>query len=62
MWPSSSVCGVYLSHPDSRYFGVGKVDRDQVEEYAARKSWKLAEAERWLGPLLNYDPRKDKAA
>jgi 5-methyltetrahydrofolate--homocysteine methyltransferase len=62
MWPSSSVCGVYLSHPDSRYFGVGKVDRDQVEEYAARKSWKLTEAERWLGPLLNYDPRKDKAA
>ena len=62
MWPSSSVCGLYLSHPESRYFGVGKIDRDQVEDYAARKSWKLAEAERWLGPLLNYDPRKTQAA
>jgi len=62
MWPSSSVCGLYLSHSESRYFGVGKIDRDQVEDYAARKSWKLAEAERWLGPLLNYDPRKTKAA
>jgi 5-methyltetrahydrofolate--homocysteine methyltransferase len=62
MWPSSSVCGLYLSHPQSRYFGTGKIDRDQVEDYAARKSWKLAEAERWLGPLLNYDPRKTQAA
>jgi 5-methyltetrahydrofolate--homocysteine methyltransferase len=62
MWPTSSVCGLYLSHPQSRYFGTGKIDRDQVEDYAARKSWKLAEAERWLGSLLNYDPRKTQAA
>jgi 5-methyltetrahydrofolate--homocysteine methyltransferase len=62
MWPSSSVCGLYLSHPDARYFGVGKLERDQVENYAARKTWKLTEAERWLGPGLNYDPRKTQAA
>jgi len=62
MWPSSSVCGLYFSHPQCRYFGTGKIDRDQVEDYATRKSWKLAEAERWLGPLLNYDPRKTQAA
>jgi len=56
MWPGASVSGLYLSHPDSHYFGVGKVERDQVADYAARKGWTLGEAERWLGPVLNYDP------
>jgi 5-methyltetrahydrofolate--homocysteine methyltransferase len=57
MWPGSSVSGFYYSHPESRYFGVGKIEKDQVEDYARRKGWPLKEAERWLGPLLNYDPR-----
>ena len=56
MWPGASVCGLYLSHPQSHYFGVGKIERDQVEDYARRKSWAVEEAERWLGPVLNYDP------
>ena len=43
-------------HPDSHYFGVGKVERDQVEDYARRKGWTIAECERWLAPVLNYDP------
>jgi 5-methyltetrahydrofolate--homocysteine methyltransferase len=57
MWPGAAVSGLYFSHPDSHYFGVGKVERDQVEEYAARKGWTIEEAERWLGPVLNYDPK-----
>ena len=57
MWPGSSVSGFYFSHPESRYFGVGKIERDQVEDYARRKGWSVAEAERWLAPLLNYDPK-----
>jgi 5-methyltetrahydrofolate--homocysteine methyltransferase len=56
MWPGASVCGLYLSHPDSHYFGVGRIERDQVEDYAVRKGWTVAEAERWLAPVLNYDP------
>jgi 5-methyltetrahydrofolate--homocysteine methyltransferase len=56
MWPGASVSGLYFSHPDSYYFGVGKIERDQVEDYARRKGWSLAEAERWLAPILNYDP------
>jgi 5-methyltetrahydrofolate--homocysteine methyltransferase len=56
MWPGASVCGLYFSHPDSHYFGVGKIERDQVEDYAARKGWTIAEAEKWLAPVLNYDP------
>ncbi len=56
MWPGASVCGVYFSHPESRYFGVGRIERDQVEDYAARKNWSLAEAEKWLAPILNYTP------
>ena len=56
MWPGSSVSGLYLSHPDSYYFGVAKVERDQVEDYAARKAMPVAEVERWLGPVLNYIP------
>ena len=57
MWPGASVSGLYLSHPDSHYFGVGKIERDQVEDYARRKGWTVEEAERWLAPVLNYDPR-----
>ena len=56
MWPGASVCGFYFSHPESYYFGVGKIERDQVEDYAKRKSWTFAEAEKWLAPVLNYDP------
>jgi 5-methyltetrahydrofolate--homocysteine methyltransferase len=56
MSPGASVCGLYFSHPDSHYFGVGKIERDQVADYAARKGWSLDEGERWLAPVLNYDP------
>ena len=56
MWPGASVCGLYFSHPGSHYFGVGKIERDQVEDYARRKGWTMAEAEKWLAPILNYDP------
>jgi 5-methyltetrahydrofolate--homocysteine methyltransferase len=56
MWPGAAVCGLYFSHPDSHYFGVGKIERDQVEDYARRKGWSVGEAERWLAPILNYDP------
>ncbi len=56
MWPGSSVSGLYFAHPESRYFSLGKIDRDQVVDYAARKGISVAEAERWLGPNLNYDP------
>ncbi len=56
MWPGSSVSGLYLSHPDARYFGVAKIERDQVEDYALRKGMDVAAMERWLAPILNYDP------
>lgn len=56
MWPGASVSGLYFSHPESHYFGVAKVERDQVEDYAARKGMDIREVERWLGPILNYDP------
>jgi 5-methyltetrahydrofolate--homocysteine methyltransferase len=56
MWPGSSVSGFYFAHPESRYFQLGKIDRDQVADYAARKGMSVAEGERWLGPNLNYDP------
>ena len=56
MWPGSSVCGLYLSHPEAHYFGVAKVERDQVEDYAARKGMEISDVERWLSPILNYDP------
>jgi 5-methyltetrahydrofolate--homocysteine methyltransferase len=62
MLPGSSVSGFYFSHPESRYFGIGKIERDQVEDYARRKGWTVAEAEKWLAPLLNYNPREGKAA
>jgi 5-methyltetrahydrofolate--homocysteine methyltransferase len=56
MWPGSSVSGLYFAHPESRYFSLGKIDRDQVADYAQRKAMTVAEVERWLGPNLNYDP------
>ena len=55
MYPGSSVSGLYFAHPDAKYFGVGKIERDQVEDYAARKGMSLAETEKWLQPVLNYD-------
>ena len=65
MTPPASVSGLYFGHPQSHYFGVGKIDRDQVEDYARRKGWDLETAERWLAPILNYDPdlaRRNAAA
>ena len=56
MWPGSSVSGLYIAHPDAYYFGVAKVERDQVEDYARRKGMDIADVERWLSPILNYDP------
>ena len=58
MWPGAAVSGWYFSHPDSRYFVVGRLGRDQVESYAERKGWTLAETERWLSPNLGYDPEE----
>ena len=66
MWPGSSVSGLYFANPESFYFGVGKIERDQVEDYAARKGMSVVEIERWLAPILNYIPtraeRRDDAA
>ena len=56
MTPAASVSGFYLSHPEAKYFSLGKIERDQVEDYACRKGMELTEAERWLAPVLNYDP------
>ncbi|QCL94341.1 methionine synthase [Agrobacterium tumefaciens] len=56
MWPGSSVSGIYIGHPESYYFGVAKVERDQVLDYARRKDMPVEEVERWLGPVLNYVP------
>ncbi|WP_425051786.1 methionine synthase [Psychromarinibacter sp. S121] len=56
MWPGSSVSGLYIGHPQAYYFGVAKVERDQVEDYAARKGMDVEEVERWLSPILNYRP------
>jgi len=55
MWPGSSVSGLYFAHPESRYFSLGKIDRDQVADYSERKGMSVAEVERWLGQNLNYD-------
>jgi 5-methyltetrahydrofolate--homocysteine methyltransferase len=55
MHPAASVSGMYLAHPAARYFMVGKIGRDQVEDYAARKGMTVAEVERWLSPNLGYD-------
>ena len=56
MYPAASVSGLYFSHPESRYFALGKIDRDQVEDYAVRKRMTVEAVERWLSPNLNYDP------
>ncbi|HVY32486.1 MAG TPA: methionine synthase [Polyangiaceae bacterium] len=56
MWPGSSVSGLYFAHPEAQYFSLGKIDRDQVEDYAARKGMSVSEVERWLSPNLGYDP------
>jgi 5-methyltetrahydrofolate--homocysteine methyltransferase len=62
MWPASSVSGLYIAHPEAHYFGVAKVERDQVEDYAARKGMAIDEVERWLAPVLNYAPVRARAA
>jgi 5-methyltetrahydrofolate--homocysteine methyltransferase len=58
MWPGSSVSGLYFAHPDSKYFAVGKLGRDQILDYHLRKGMTVQEIEKWLGPYLNYDPPK----
>jgi 5-methyltetrahydrofolate--homocysteine methyltransferase len=62
MWPAASVSGIYLAHPEARYFSVGRIGRDQVADYAARKGMTVAEVERWLGPNLGYEPPRSAAA
>jgi 5-methyltetrahydrofolate--homocysteine methyltransferase len=62
MWPGSSVSGLYFAHPEARYFGVGKIERDQVEDYARRKDMTPEDVERWLAPILNYNPVGAKVA
>ena len=62
MYPTAAVSGFYFSHPEAKYFAVGKIDRDQVESYATRKGLSVAEAERWLAPNLGYDPSEANAA
>ena len=62
MWPGSSVSGLYFANAESFYFGVGKIERDQVEDYAARKAMTVSEVERWLAPILNYIPSQDQSA
>jgi 5-methyltetrahydrofolate--homocysteine methyltransferase len=62
MWPGASVSGLYFSNPQAAYFGVGKIEQDQIEDYARRKGWPVAEAERWLSPVLNYTPQKTEQA
>ena len=54
MWPGSSVSGLYLSHPEAHYFGLGKITKEQIENYAQRKNMKTEEAEKWLGTVLGY--------
>ena len=61
MSPAAAVSGLYFSHPESHYFGVGRVGRDQIADYARRKGWDIKEAERWLSPILSYDPTATKA-
>jgi len=56
MYPTAAVSGIYFSHPESRYFGVGKINRDQVEDYSHRKGMNKAQVERWLAPNLGFDP------
>jgi 5-methyltetrahydrofolate--homocysteine methyltransferase len=54
MWPGSSVSGLYFAHPESKYFAVGKLAKDQIEDYAKRKAMTVVDLEKWLGPWLNY--------
>ncbi|HTX22907.1 MAG TPA: methionine synthase [Candidatus Aquilonibacter sp.] len=61
MWPGSSVSGLYFAHPESKYFAVGKLGRDQILDYHLRKGMTLQEVEKWLGPWLNYEPEKTAA-
>ncbi len=61
MWPGASICGIYFAHPESRFFSLGKIDRDQVADYQRRKGMTLADVERWLGPNLHYDPEQRTA-
>ena len=58
MYPAAAVCGLYFAHPEARYFAVNTIGKDQVEHYAARKGMKVSEVERWLSPILGYDPAK----
>ncbi len=62
MTPPAAVSGLFFSHPEAHYFGVGKIERDQVEDYARRKGWDVATAERWLSPILSYDPASVRVA
>ena len=55
MYPTAAVSGLYFAHPESHYFGVGRIEKDQVEDYARRKGMSVAEVERWLGSILNYE-------
>ncbi len=59
MYPAAAVSGLYFSHPESRYFALGNIGKDQVEEYARRKGMELEVMEKWLGPNLNYDPEQE---
>ena len=61
MHPTAAVSGWYFSHPEARYFQVGRIDADQVADYAQRKGMTLAEAERWLAPLIGYEATADAA-
>ena len=54
MLPAASVSGLYFAHPEARYFGLGRIGKDQVEDYARRKGWSVDEAETWLAPSLGY--------
>ncbi len=62
MWPGAAVSGLYFAHPEAHYFGVGKVEADQVADYATRKGWTIEECERWLAPVLNYEPSARRVA
>ncbi len=57
MLPTAAVCGYYFWRPEAHYFGLGRIERDQVEDYATRKGMPVDEAERWLAPILNYEPK-----
>jgi 5-methyltetrahydrofolate--homocysteine methyltransferase len=58
MMPASSVSGLYFAHPEAKYFAVGKIQRDQVEDYAQRKGMTVVEVEKWLSPNLAYEPTR----